>query len=250
MESWDIPTNRLPNSTPILTYVESFEFWLHVTSPQILVSLPWWFSELFENMLRIMKLQIFVFPQIISDAYCIYPNIINPHLIDTIIDLQFYVQTTWPIILTFITRNQAQITNLRSYVCMQLHLVLQQNVIFKCSTILMIMMCSRCYPLTPSLLREDSINIISLREKYKWKKEKCVCACMPCCGLLFSDNQRKWNRKTFCLSKITNKKEWYLDISSLKIIIFCQCLENFIPAKPIYLRWSLIYIYFFIKLKY
>ena len=179
MESWVIPTNRLPNSTPILTYVESFEFWLHVTS-QILVSLPWWFSELFENMLRIMKLQIFVFPQIISsystDAYCISPNIINPHLIDTIIDLQFYVQTTWPIILTFITRNQAQITNLRSYVYMQLHLVLQQNVIFKCSTILMIMMWSRCYPFTPSLLQEDSINIISLREKYKWKKEKCVCA--------------------------------------------------------------------------
>ena len=66
--------------------------------------------------------------------------------------------------------------NLRSYVYMQLHLVLQQNVIFKCSTILMIMMWSRCYPFTPSLLQEDSINIISLREKYKWKKEKCVCA--------------------------------------------------------------------------
>lgn len=135
MESWVIPTNRLPNSTPILTYVESFEFWLHVAFTQILVSLPWWFSELFESMLRIMKLQIFAFPQIISsnstDAYCISPNIINPHLIDTIIDLQFYVQTTWPIILTFITRNQAQITNLRSYVYMQLHLVLQQNVIFK-----------------------------------------------------------------------------------------------------------------------
>ena len=176
MESWVIPTNRLPNSTPILTYVESFEFWLHVTS-QILVSLPWWFSELFENMLRIMKLQIFVFPQIISsystDAYCISPNIINPHLIDTIIDLQFYVQTTWPIILTFITRNQAQITNLRSYVCMQLHLdaptkwhfkiKATQNFPVQCSTINMIMLCTLCYPLTPSLFQEQSINIISLR---------------------------------------------------------------------------------------
>ena len=29
MESLVIPTNRLPNSTPILRYVESFEFWLH-----------------------------------------------------------------------------------------------------------------------------------------------------------------------------------------------------------------------------
>ena len=108
-----------------------------------------------------------------ADVYSISPNIINPHLKETTVDLQFYVQTTWPIILTFITRNQAQITNLRSYVCMQLHLDAPTKWHFKikatqdfpvqCSTINMVMLCTLCYPLTPSLFQEESINIISLR---------------------------------------------------------------------------------------
>ena len=51
-------------------------------------------------------------------------------------------------------------------------------------------------------------------------------------------------------SNITIQKEWYLDINFSQTIIFSHCLENFIPAKPIYLWRSLMYVYSFIKLKY
>ena len=40
----------------------------------------------------------------------------------------------------------------------------------------MIMLCTRCYPPTPSLLQEDSINIISSRENIQVKERK-VCVC-------------------------------------------------------------------------
>ena len=51
-------------------------------------------------------------------------------------------------------------------------------------------------------------------------------------------------------SNITIQKECYLDINFSQTIIFSHCLENFIPAKPIYLWRSLMYVYSFIRLKY
>ena len=124
MPSGVIPTNKLPNSSPILTYVLSLLTTRGFSSNTSNFSLMvlWTFWEHAED----YEVADFCFSSvnIFELRRCILhiPKYHNPHLKDTIVDLQFYVQSTWPTILTFNTRNQAQITNLRCNVCMQLHL--------------------------------------------------------------------------------------------------------------------------------
>ena len=124
MPSGVIPTNKLPNSSPILTYVLSLLTTRGFSSNTSNFSLMvlWTFWEHAED----YEVADFCFSSvnIFKLCRCILhiPKYHNPHLKDTIVDLQFYVQSTWPTILTFNTRNQAQISNLRCNVCMQLHL--------------------------------------------------------------------------------------------------------------------------------
>ena len=73
-----------------------------------------------------------------------------------------------------------------------------------------------CNPVTFYLVHDDSINIISSREKIYVKKKKCAYAHL-CCGVLFNDSQRKWKRKIFYPSNITDEKALHLDISYPKI---------------------------------
>ena len=72
------------------------------------------------------------------------------------------------------------------------------------------------YPVTFYLLHDDSVYIISSREKIYVEKKKCACAHL-CCGVLFNDSQRKWKRKILYPSNITDKKALHLDISYPKI---------------------------------